>query len=121
MPDKNSTCGTPNHRTSSSPSGIAGAARPERAKPDADPPLPRRWRVPPLLWGHRIGHGTATLVANNGLTLEELSRYMGHASTQVARRYAIQTPVALGIRAAAALTREGVASGSTPGGAPELR
>jgi integrase len=28
---------------------------------------------------HRIRHGTATLLANNGMPLEELSRYMGHA------------------------------------------
>ena len=58
---------------------------------------------------HRIRHGTATLLANNGMPLEELSRYMGHASTQVTRRYAVQTPDALGERAAEALARAGLA------------
>jgi len=57
---------------------------------------------------HRIRHGTATLLANNGMPLEELSRYMGHASTQVTRRYAVQTPDALGERAAEALARAGL-------------
>jgi integrase len=59
---------------------------------------------------HRIRHGTATLLVNNGMPLEELSRYMGHASTQVTRRYAVQTPDALGSRAAEALERAGLAS-----------
>lgn len=63
----------------------------------------------PYFGSHRIRHGTATLLANNGMPLEELSRYMGHASTQVTRRYAIQTPDALGIRAAEALERAGLA------------
>jgi hypothetical protein len=49
------------------------------------------------------------------MPLEELSRYMGHASTQVTRRYAIQTPDALGSRAAEALARAGVAHGWTAG------
>jgi integrase len=64
----------------------------------------------PYFGSHRIRHGTATLLANNGMPLEELSRYMGHASTQVTRRYAIQTPDALGSRAAEALARAGVGS-----------
>ena len=64
----------------------------------------------PYFGSHRIRHGTATLLANNGMPLEELSRYMGHASTQVTRRYAIQTPDALGIRAAEALERAGLAA-----------
>jgi integrase/recombinase XerD len=63
----------------------------------------------PYFGSHRIRHGTATLLANNGMPLEELSRYMGHASTQVTRRYAIQTPNALGARAAEALERAGLA------------
>lgn len=63
----------------------------------------------PYFGSHRIRHGTATLLANNGMPLEELSRYMGHASTQVTRRYAVQTPDALGERAAAALARAGLA------------
>jgi integrase/recombinase XerD len=64
----------------------------------------------PYFGSHRIRHGTATLLANNGMPLEELSRYMGHASTQVTRRYAVQTPDALGLRAADALERAGLAS-----------
>lgn len=64
----------------------------------------------PYFGSHRIRHGTATLLANNGMPLEELSRYMGHASTQVTRRYAVQTPDALGLRAAEALERAGLAS-----------
>jgi hypothetical protein len=42
------------------------------------------------------------------MPLEELSRYTGHASTQVTRRYAVQTPDALDERAAAALSRAGL-------------
>ena len=64
----------------------------------------------PYFGSHRIRHGTATLLANNGMPLEELSRYMGHASTRVTRRYAVQTPDALGLRAADALERAGLAS-----------
>ncbi|CAN5583080.1 site-specific tyrosine recombinase XerD [soil metagenome] len=63
----------------------------------------------PYFGSHRIRHGTATLLANNGMPLEELSRFMGHASTQVTRRYAVQTPDALGERAAEALARAGLA------------
>ncbi len=63
----------------------------------------------PYFGSHRIRHGTATLLANNGMPLEELSRYMGHASTQVTRRYAVQTPDTLGERAAEALARAGLA------------
>jgi len=68
-----------------------------------------RFRALPYFGSHRIRHGTATLLANNGMPLEELSRYMGHASTQVTRRYAVQTPDALGERAAEALARAGLA------------
>jgi integrase/recombinase XerD len=60
---------------------------------------------------HRIRHGTATLLVNNGMPLEEVSRYLGHSSTMPTRRYALQTPEALGERAAAALTRAGVVTG----------
>jgi len=63
----------------------------------------------PYFGSHRIRHGAATLLANNGMPLEEFSRYMGHASTQVTRRYAVQTPDALGERAAGALARAGLA------------
>ena len=57
---------------------------------------------------HRIRHATATLLVNNGMPLEEVSRYLGHSSTGPTRRYALQTPEALGERAAAALARAGV-------------
>ncbi|HEY8868658.1 MAG TPA: tyrosine-type recombinase/integrase [Candidatus Limnocylindrales bacterium] len=57
---------------------------------------------------HRIRHGTATLLVNNGMPLEEVSRYLGHSSTMPTRRYAIQTPDALGERAAFALERAGL-------------
>jgi len=57
---------------------------------------------------HRIRHGTATLLVNNGMPLEEVSRYLGHSSTDVTRRYAQQTPGALGMRAADALERAGL-------------
>lgn len=57
---------------------------------------------------HRIRHGTATLLVNNGMPLEEVSRYLGHSSTVPTRRYAQQTPEALGVRAADALARAGL-------------
>src|SRR5664280_2314199 len=59
---------------------------------------------------HRIRHATATLLVNNGMPLEEVSRYLGHSSTMPTRRYAQQTPEALGIRAADALARAGPVS-----------
>jgi integrase/recombinase XerD len=60
---------------------------------------------------HRIRHGTATLLVNNGMPLEEVSRYLGHSSTVTTRRYARQTPEALGERAASALARAGLTAG----------
>ena len=57
---------------------------------------------------HRIRHATATLLVNHGMPLEEVSRYLGHSSTDVTRRYAQQTPDALGARAAEALARAGL-------------
>jgi len=57
---------------------------------------------------HRIRHATATLLVNNGMPLEEVSRYLGHSSTVPTRRYALQTPEALGERAASALARAGL-------------
>lgn len=57
---------------------------------------------------HRIRHATATLLVNNGMPLEEVSRYLGHSSTEPTRRYARQTPDTLGIRAAEALARAGL-------------
>ncbi|MGA2513818.1 MAG: tyrosine-type recombinase/integrase [Candidatus Limnocylindrales bacterium] len=60
---------------------------------------------------HRIRHATATLLVNNGMPLEEVSRYLGHSSTVSTRRYAQQTPEALGERAASALARAGLVAG----------
>src|SRR5450759_1384929 len=57
---------------------------------------------------HRIRHATALLLVNNGMPLEEVSRYLGHSSTMPTRRYAQQTPDALGRRAAEALARAGL-------------
>jgi integrase len=67
----------------------------------------------PYFGSHRIRHAVATLLANNGMPLEELSRFMGHSSTEVTRRYAVQTPDALGRRAADALERAGVIAAPT--------
>ena len=58
---------------------------------------------------HRIRHATATLLVNNGMGLEEVSRYLGHSSTGPTRRYAVQSPASLGRGAAAALARAGLA------------
>lgn len=60
---------------------------------------------------HRIRHATATLLVNNGMPLEEVSRYLGHSSTGPTRRYARQTPESLGVRAADALARAGLVAG----------
>ena len=65
----------------------------------------------PYFGSHRIRHATATLLVNNGMPLEEVSRYLGHSSTDVTRRYARQTPDALGRRAAEALERAGLMGG----------
>jgi integrase len=43
-----------------------------------------------------------------GWWLAEVSRYLGHSSTDVTRRYLQQTPDALGRRAAEALERAGL-------------
>ena len=59
---------------------------------------------------HRIRHGTATMLVNTGMPLEEVSRYLGHASTDVTRRYARHTPETLGAQAADALARAGITS-----------
>jgi hypothetical protein len=60
---------------------------------------------------HRIRHATATLLVNNGMPLEEVSRYLGHSSTVPTGRYALQTPEALGERAVGALSRAGLGAG----------
>jgi integrase/recombinase XerD len=65
----------------------------------------------PTFGAHRIRHATATLLVNHGMPLDEVSRYLGHSSTDVTRRYAQQTPGALGARAAAALARAGLVGG----------
>jgi integrase/recombinase XerD len=65
----------------------------------------------PTFGAHRIRHATATLLVNHGMPLDEVSRYLGHSSTDVTRRYAQQTPDALGARAAEALARAGLVGG----------
>src|ERR1035437_3293996 len=66
-----------------------------------------------LRWfgSHRIRHATATLLVNNGMPLEEVSRYLGHSSTVPTRRYALQSTEALGERAVGALARAGLVAG----------
>jgi integrase/recombinase XerC len=80
--------------------------------------LRRRYRAGggtlPTFGSHRIRHATATLLANNGMGLEEVSRYLGHSSTLVTRRYAQQTPDMLGERAARALARAGLTEAAEP-------
>jgi len=62
--------------------------------------LTRRYRAGggtlPYFGSHRIRHGTATLHANYGMPLEELSRYVGYASTEVTRRHARRPPTLSG-------------------------
>jgi len=76
--------------------------------------LTRRYRqgggTLPYFGSHRIRHATATFLVNNGMPLDEVSRYLGHSSTDVTGRYARQTPEALRRRAAEALDRAGVTS-----------
>jgi integrase/recombinase XerD len=62
----------------------------------------------PYFGSHRIRHATATLLSNHGMGLGELARYLGHSSTDVTRRYAIQTSETLGRQAADALARAGL-------------
>jgi integrase/recombinase XerC len=64
----------------------------------------------PYFGSHRIRHATATFLVNNGMPLEEVSRYLGHCSTEVTRRYARHTTATRGDRAAEALARAGVAA-----------
>jgi integrase len=74
--------------------------------------LTRRYRTGggtlPYFGSHRIRHATATALVNNGMGLEEVSKCLGHSSTDVTRRYACQTPGSLGLRAADALERAGL-------------
>ena len=77
--------------------------------------LTRRFRAGggtlPYFGSHRIRHATATLLVNHGMPLEEVSRYLGHSSTDVTRRYARHTAETLGTRAADALQRAGLRGG----------
>jgi integrase/recombinase XerD len=68
----------------------------------------------PYFGSHRIRHATATILVNNGMPLEEVSRYLGHSSTDVTRRYARHTPETLGARAADALARGGLMAPASP-------
>ncbi len=93
------------------PSGRGGGSEPLRAN-GLSLMLRRRYGAGggslATFGSHRIRHGTATLLANNGMPLDEVSRYLGHSSTLVTRRYAQQTPDELGARAARALARAGL-------------
>jgi integrase/recombinase XerC len=87
--------------------------------------LTRRYRAGggtlPYFGSHRIRHATATLLVNNGMPLDEVSRYLGHSSTAVTRRYARHTPETLGTRVVAALARAGLtADPAGPGGDREI-
>jgi integrase len=77
--------------------------------------LTRRYHVGggglPYFGSHRIRHATATLLVNNGMPLDEVSRYLGHPSTLTTRRYARPTAEALGVQAADALARAGLVAG----------
>lgn len=64
----------------------------------------------PYFGSHRIRHAVATLMVNNGMPLDEVSRYLGHSSTGPTRRYAVHTADTLGHRAAEALERAGLVS-----------
>lgn len=64
----------------------------------------------PYFGSHRIRHAVATLMVNNGMPLDEVSRYLGHSSTAPTRRYAVHTADTLGHRAAEALERAGLVS-----------
>ena len=63
-------------------------------------PGSRRWRHPPLFRVTPDPPCHDNPLVNNGMPLEEVSRYLGHSSTDVTRRYARQTPAARGRRAA---------------------
>jgi integrase len=62
----------------------------------------------PHFGSHRIRHGVGTLLANNGMGVDEVSRYYAHSSTEVTKRYAQQTTGALGRTAGDALRRAGL-------------
>lgn len=74
--------------------------------------LTRRYRAGggslPYFGSHRIRHGVATLMVNNGMHLDEVSRYLGHSSTAPTLRYAVHTPDTLGNQAAEATERAGL-------------
>lgn len=62
----------------------------------------------PHFGSHRIRHAVGTLLANNGMGVDEVSRYLAHSSTEVTKRYAQQTTGALGQAAGEALRRAGL-------------
>ncbi|MHB8398918.1 MAG: tyrosine-type recombinase/integrase [Candidatus Limnocylindrales bacterium] len=65
----------------------------------------------PNFRSHRIRHGSATILANNGMPIEELSRFMGHSSVTPTLIYAQHSPEALGQLAVQAFARGGLAAG----------
>lgn len=64
---------------------------------------------------HRIRHGTATLLAANGMPIEELSHQLGHSSTRTTVRYAQPDPSAIGRFTEEALRRSGLTATATRG------
>ncbi len=90
------------------PSWWTAPAHDETALVDPDPRGSRRrsdpagFRVAPDPPGHREASHL------QGMRLAEVSRYLGHSSTDVTRRYARHTPATLGAQAAEALARAGV-------------
>ncbi|MGK2849700.1 MAG: tyrosine-type recombinase/integrase [Candidatus Limnocylindrales bacterium] len=66
----------------------------------------------PRFGSHRIRHGVGTLLANNGMGVDEVSRYYAHSSTEVTKRYAQQTTGSLGEAAGEALRRAGLINDS---------
>lgn len=61
---------------------------------------------------HRIRHAVGTRLVNNGMGVDEVSRYLAHSSTEVTKRYAQQTTGALGQAAGEALKLAGLLDGA---------
>jgi integrase len=57
---------------------------------------------------HRIRHGTATLLANNGMSIEGLAPQLGHTSTRVTARYGHRTTETIGRQTESAARASGL-------------
>jgi Site-specific recombinase XerD len=57
---------------------------------------------------HRIRHAIGTILANNGVGLEEIRQYYAHSSTDTTKIYAVHSPEALGRIVGTALRDSGV-------------